>query len=61
MFPIRGLIVKKNYRSCWIVYDRKSTSSNGKADDSDEDYEIIAALPPHPTPDASIISRIFVG
>eukprot|EP01035_Chromulina_nebulosa_P020382 gene20382-26452_t len=56
MFPIRGLIVKKNYDSPWILYDLIDSKK-----DKIERYEIIAALPPQPTPDTTLISKIFTG
>lgn len=55
MFPIRGLVLKQDHRSPWVIYN-KIMNSQGK-----EKYEILAALPPYPTPERSEISRFFTG
>lgn len=49
MFPIRGMIAKTSHRSPWMLYDKRG-----------ESYEAIAALPPHPPPDPTFISDIFL-
>jgi pentatricopeptide repeat protein len=60
MFPIRGLIVKKKYQDCWAVFDRMQTKGRNPGE-FEEEYQLIAALPPQPVPDPSLISRIFLG
>jgi adenylate kinase len=53
MFPIRGLVVKKDYRSLWVVYSRE-TNEKGQ-----EVYSCIGAFPPHPAPSQDAISKLF--
>lgn len=62
MFPIRGAVVKKNYRDCWVIYnkvDKKDVKMNSPQE-VEEKYVVIGALPPQPTPSGSEISQIFV-
>lgn len=54
MFPIRGLLVKKDWQSNWIVYE-SNKHSNGQ-----DVYDMIAVLPSHPTPERSFVSQIFL-
>lgn len=54
MFPIRGLIVKQDYQSPYVLY-----SKNEVGVDKDEVYEIVGAFPPHPQPDPAKISDVF--
>ena len=54
MFPIRGLVVKQDYQSPYLLYSKNEVGEN-----KDEVYEILAAFPPHPQPDPSKISNVF--
>lgn len=56
MFPIRGLIVKQDYQSPYVVF-----SKSGGAGGSVEVYNIEAAFPAQPVPDALAISDIFTN
>ena len=52
MFPIRGLVVKQDHTSPWVVYQQ--SIENGR-----ETYDIKGAFPPYPTPDRTDISNMF--
>jgi hypothetical protein len=53
MYPIKGMVMKQNHFSPWVVYD--------KYDDQErEEYRIVGAFPPYPTPSRSTISDFFV-
>jgi len=54
MYPIRGAIFKRSFKSPWLLLDRKMTANNV------EKYEILAALPSHPPPDPNAISTLFL-
>ena len=56
MFPIRGLILKKDHAAPWVVYNKENVDDD---EDKREKYEIIAALPPCPTPARPEISELF--
>lgn len=54
MFPISGLISKKGWREPWCCYAREEGDSKGK-----EEYKLVAAFPPHPPPDPSVVSAVY--
>jgi len=54
MFPISGLISKKGWREPWCCYAREEGDSKGK-----EEYRLLAAFPPHPPPDPSVVSAVY--
>jgi hypothetical protein len=56
MFPIRGLILKQDYQSPYVVY----TKSGGNVVGDIEEYDILAAFPAQPNPDSNAISEIFM-
>mmetsp|Transcript_2988 Transcript_2988/g.3129 ORF Transcript_2988/g.3129 Transcript_2988/m.3129 type:complete len:449 (+) Transcript_2988:231-1577(+) len=54
MYPIRGMVVKKSYHSMWVAYlhsDKKSP----------DEYSIIGAFPPNPSPSPAMISDLFTN
>jgi hypothetical protein len=55
MFPIRGMVVKQDYRSLWCAYLK------GETDDGREEYKLIGAFPPQPTPTGEAISNLFTS
>lgn len=65
MFPIRGLVLKKDHESPWVIYSKASFSDDNEGDeggsgsDRRELYEPLAALPPAPTPSRTEISELF--
>lgn len=54
MYPIAGMVVKKDYRSPWVAYSRNE-KANG-----DEEYIIEAAFPPQTPPDPEILRSLLV-
>ena len=57
MFPIRGMVLKLDHTAPWMVYNKQSEDNNKDG----ERYEILAAFPPYPTPEKSLISSLFTG
>lgn len=55
MFPIQGAIAKKDYRAPWVAY-RLEVGEDGR-----EEYKVVGVFPPHPPPDANVISSLFTG
>jgi len=56
MFPIRGLVVKQDFQSPYVVYSKTGGDSQGSRDV----YGLMAAFPAQPVPDATAISDIFL-
>lgn len=56
MFPIRGLVVKQDFQSPYVVYSKTGGDSQGTR----EEYELIAAFPSQPVPDSTAISNLFL-
>ena len=54
MFPIAGMVVKKDYSSLWVAYSRNQ-KENG-----DEEYVIEAAFPPQNPPDPETLRSLLV-
>ena len=54
MFPIKGLVMKKNYDNLFCVYLKEMI--NGR-----EEYNIIAAYPSYPTPTTDMISDVYLN
>ena len=54
MFPIKGLVLKKNYDDLYCVYLKETVKGR-------EEYNMIAAFPAHPAPKAEAISDIFTN
>lgn len=52
MFPIKGLVLKKNYNDLYCVYSKDIIQ--GK-----EEYTVVAAFPSHPPPSNDVISSVF--
>lgn len=52
MFPIRGMVSKKDFHAPWVLYNKDE--ENGR-----EVYNVIASLDPYIVPDATLISDIF--
>ena len=52
MFPIKGMVLKKNYNDLYCVYSKEII--NGK-----EEYTVVAAFPSHPPPTTDVISSVF--
>ena len=67
MFPIRGLVVKKDYQSLWVVYrhddvgEDACTVEDGKAELCHDEFNVIGAFPANPRPDTEAISNLFTG
>jgi len=53
MYPIRGMIAKKDFHSPWVAY-----SKEGGAGDK-ERYRMIAAFDPYMPPDPTVLSEVF--
>jgi Domain of unknown function (DUF1995) len=56
MFPIRGLVVKQDFQSPYVIF-----SKSGGSDRVVEEYSIEAAFPAQPAPSANAISDIFTN
>ena len=64
MFPIRGLVVKKNSAGPYVLYNKGVTAESKTNDGSKrevEEYNIVAAFPPFPAPESTAISNVFTG
>ena len=48
-----GMVYKRDHESPWVLFD-KGEDSSGR-----EEYKIIAALPPYPTPTRTEVSDLF--
>eukprot|EP01038_Epipyxis_sp_PR26KG_P011101 gene11101-14896_t len=55
MYPIRGMIAKKDYHSPWVVYSKSINEQNK------EIYDMIGAFDAYNPPDPSFLSSLFVG
>jgi len=54
MFPIRGMIGKKDFRSPWVAYLHTENEAGR------DEYRIAAAFPPFPPPDPNVLSQILM-
>ena len=49
-----GMLCKAGYDSPYALYDHIERNEDG-----DDEYRLLAGFPPHPVPDASLVSRQF--
>lgn len=67
MFPIRGLVMKKDYQSLWVVYNHNDVGEDAcsvedeKAAKCHDEFNIIGAFPANPKPSSESISNLFTG
>ena len=60
MYPIKGILAKKEFHSPWVVYNKEEDCSKpGRQSKCAEVYKIVAAFDPHKPPSSSVISSLF--
>jgi hypothetical protein len=53
IYQYKGMVVKKSYHSMWVAYLHSDSKT------SPDEYTIIGAFPPNPTPSPAMISNLY--